>query len=76
MLSRWERAEVGRALRRLGWTYGEIRQVIAVPKGTVLNWWLGGAPTRGTGRWRGSKLSRRSPSRTVPQASDTLLPGR
>lgn len=37
-LSRWERAEVGRALRRLGWTYGEICKVIAVPKGTLAGW--------------------------------------
>lgn len=37
-LSRWERAELGRALRRLGWTYGEIRGVIPVPKGTLSNW--------------------------------------
>lgn len=38
VLSRWERAEVGRALRRLGWTYGEIRDVIDVPKGTLAGW--------------------------------------
>ncbi|MBW3606587.1 MAG: hypothetical protein KY460_17100 [Actinobacteria bacterium] len=38
VLSRSERAEVGRALRRLGWTYGEIREVIAVPKGTLAGW--------------------------------------
>ena len=37
-LTRWERAEVGRALRRLGWSYGEIREVIPVPKGTLSNW--------------------------------------
>lgn len=37
-LSRWERAEVGRALRRLGWSYGEIRDVIDVPKGTLAGW--------------------------------------
>lgn len=37
-LSRWERAELGRALRRLGWTYGEIREVIPVPKGTLAGW--------------------------------------
>lgn len=37
-LTRWERAELGRALRRLGWTYGEIREVIPVPKGTLSQW--------------------------------------
>jgi hypothetical protein len=37
-LSRWERAEVGRALRRLGWTYSEIMEWIPVPKGTLAGW--------------------------------------
>lgn len=37
-LTRWERAELGRALRSLGWTYGEIREVIPVPKGTLAGW--------------------------------------
>jgi hypothetical protein len=37
-LTRWERAELGRALRLLGWTYGEIREVIPVPKGTLAGW--------------------------------------
>ncbi len=37
-LSRWERAELGRALRRLGWSYGEVMQVIPVPKGTLAGW--------------------------------------
>jgi hypothetical protein len=37
-LSRWERAELGRAIRRLGWTYSEIREVIPVPKGTLSYW--------------------------------------
>lgn len=37
-LTRWERAEVGRALRRLGWAYTEIRQVIPVPKSTLSGW--------------------------------------
>lgn len=37
-LTRWERAEVGRALRRLGWTYSEIREVVPVPKGTLAGW--------------------------------------
>jgi hypothetical protein len=26
-LTRWERAELGRSLRRQGWTYGEIMTV-------------------------------------------------
>jgi hypothetical protein len=37
-LSRWERAESGRALRRLGWTYGEIMDVLPVGKGTLAGW--------------------------------------
>ena len=37
-LSRWERSEVGRSLRRLGWTYGEIMEVIPVGKGTLSYW--------------------------------------
>jgi hypothetical protein len=37
-LSRWERSELGRALRRLGWTYGEIMELIPVPKGTLAHW--------------------------------------
>ena len=37
-LSRWERAEVGRALRGLGWSYGEIRELIDVPKATLAGW--------------------------------------
>jgi len=37
-LSRWERSEIGRALRRDGWSYGEIREVIDVPKGTLAGW--------------------------------------
>lgn len=37
-LSRDERAELGRAFRHLGWTYGEIMQVIPVPKGTLAYW--------------------------------------
>ncbi len=40
-LSRWERAELGRALRRIGWSYGEIRTVIPVPKGTLAGWCRG-----------------------------------
>ena len=37
-LHRWERQELGKALRRLGLTYGEIRELIPVPKGTLSNW--------------------------------------
>ncbi|MFQ5966893.1 MAG: hypothetical protein ACE5MI_04675, partial [Acidimicrobiia bacterium] len=37
-LHRWERAELGRALRQLGWTYSEIRELIPVPKGTLSYW--------------------------------------
>jgi hypothetical protein len=37
-LHRWERRELGRALRRLGLTYSEIREIISVPKGTLSNW--------------------------------------
>jgi hypothetical protein len=37
-LPAWERAELGRALRRLGWTYSEIRELIPVPKGTLAGW--------------------------------------
>ena len=37
-LHRWERSELGKALRRLGLTYGEIREVVPVPKSTLSNW--------------------------------------
>ena len=37
-LNRRERAEVGRALRRLGWSYGEICGLLPVPKGTLAGW--------------------------------------
>lgn len=37
-LSRWERSELGRAVRRLGWSHGEIMELIPVPKGTLANW--------------------------------------
>lgn len=33
-----ERRQLGRALRGLGWTYGEIRETIPVPKGTLAGW--------------------------------------
>ena len=37
-LHRWERSELGKALRRLGLTYGEIRELIPVPKATLSYW--------------------------------------
>jgi hypothetical protein len=37
-LHRWERSELGKALRRLGLTYGEIRELIPVPKATLSDW--------------------------------------
>jgi hypothetical protein len=37
-LSQWERGEVGRGLRRLGLSYGEIRGLIPVPKATLSYW--------------------------------------
>jgi hypothetical protein len=37
-LSPWERAELGRSLRNLGWSYGEIMEVIPVAKSTLSNW--------------------------------------
>ncbi|HEY7565320.1 MAG TPA: hypothetical protein VIA81_10380 [Acidimicrobiia bacterium] len=37
-LTRWERAELGRRLRREGWTYGEIMDVLPVGKGTLSGW--------------------------------------
>ena len=37
-LHRWERSELGKTLRRLGLTYGEIRKPIPVPKGTLASW--------------------------------------
>ena len=37
-LTRWERAELGRALRMLGWTYSEIQEVVPAPKGTLSGW--------------------------------------
>lgn len=37
-LSPWERAELGRAIRRLGWSYAEIMAVIPVPKSTLSSW--------------------------------------
>ena len=40
-LSRWERAEVGRRLRRRGLSYGEIMALIPVPKGTLAGWCRG-----------------------------------
>lgn len=37
-LSRWERSEIGRHLRRLGLSYGEIGQLIDVKKSTLATW--------------------------------------
>ena len=37
-LTRWERAELGRSLRRSGWTYGEIMDLLPVGKGTLAGW--------------------------------------
>ena len=37
-LHRWERAELGRSLRRLGLSYGEIRALVPAPKGTLSYW--------------------------------------
>ena len=37
-LHRWERQELGKALRRLGLTYGEIREIVPVPKSTLSKW--------------------------------------
>lgn len=41
VLSRWERSELGRQLRRLGLSYGEILTLIPVPKGTLAGWCAG-----------------------------------
>ena len=37
-MTRWERAEAGRSLRRQGWTYSEIMAVLPVGKGTLSGW--------------------------------------
>ena len=37
-LSQWERAELGRSLRRAGWTYSEIAEVIPAAKSTIAGW--------------------------------------
>ena len=37
-LGRWDRAELGRSLRLLGLSYGEIMELIPVPKGTLAGW--------------------------------------
>jgi len=37
-LHRWERKQLGMALRRMGLTYSEIQSVIPVPRGTLSNW--------------------------------------
>jgi hypothetical protein len=38
ILTRWERSELGRSLRRLGMSYGEIMQLVPVPKSTLSSW--------------------------------------
>ena len=37
-LHQWERKQLGLALRRLGLTFGEIREIVPVPKSTLSNW--------------------------------------
>jgi hypothetical protein len=37
-LSRWERSELGRDMRRLGLSYGEIMELIPVKKSTLATW--------------------------------------
>ena len=37
-LSQWERAELGRTLRRAGWTYTEIAAAIPAAKSTIAGW--------------------------------------
>jgi len=39
--SRWERAELGRRLRRLGWSYAEIGGVLPAAKATIAGWCRG-----------------------------------
>ena len=38
MLSRWEQSELGKDLRRLGLSYGEIMELIPVKKSTLATW--------------------------------------
>ncbi len=37
-MSRWERSELGKDLRRLGMTYAEIMELIPVKKSTLATW--------------------------------------
>lgn len=37
-LSQWERAQVGRELRRNGWTYREIALIVSAAKSTISGW--------------------------------------
>ena len=37
-MSRWERSELGKDLRRLGLSYGEITDLISVKKSTLATW--------------------------------------
>jgi hypothetical protein len=38
VLHRWERSQLGKALRSLGLTYSEIQAIVPVPSGTLSNW--------------------------------------
>lgn len=38
LLSQWEKAELGRDLRRLGLSYGEIMELVPVKKSTLATW--------------------------------------
>ena len=38
VLHRWEKSQLGKALRSLGLTYSEIQAVVPVPSGTLSNW--------------------------------------
>jgi hypothetical protein len=44
-LSRWERSELGKDLRRLGLSYGEIMELIPVKKSTLATWCRDVKPT-------------------------------
>jgi len=59
-LGGWDRAELGRALRRLGLSYGEIMELIPVPKGTLAGWcrevWLSKSQAAAIKQRTGSQL--------------------
>ncbi|MEN8040023.1 MAG: hypothetical protein ABFR95_00815 [Actinomycetota bacterium] len=67
-LHRWERKQLGMALRRLGLTYSEIQSVIPVPRGTISNWsqevTLTGAQIDAIKERVGSKIQRGIPRDT------------